>query len=174
MSDPYIGEIRAFCFSFAPVNWAYCDGQQVNIEQNPSLFALLGTYYGGDGSTNFALPNLQGRTAMHAGYGPGLTPRLLGGMYGVETVALTTDQIPAHTHTLQADVAPTNVSANPADRFVSTDGATNLYKDAPGAMSETMNSNMVDPTGGYPHENRQPYLVTSYCISLDGQFPPRS
>ncbi len=174
MSDPYIGEIRAFCFSFAPVDWAYCDGQLMDINQHSTLYCLLGTYYGGDGQNNFALPNLQGRVAIHAGYGIGLTPRWLGGSCGIETVTLHESQIPAHTHALQADVAPTDVSANPAGRFISTDGATNLFKDAPGSMSETMNTNMVDPTGGYAHENRQPYLVTSYCIALDGVFPPRS
>jgi microcystin-dependent protein len=174
MSDPYIGEIRAFCFSFAPVNWAYCDGQSVDINQNPSLYCLLGTYYGGDGVNTFKLPNLQGRVAIHAGYGVGLTPRLLGGAIGVASVTLNEAQIPAHTHVLQADVAPNDVSANPADGFIATDGQTNLFKSAPGSMSETMNTNMVDSTGGHPHENRQPFLVTSYCIALDGNFPPRS
>lgn len=174
MSDPYIGEIRAFCFSFAPVNWAYCDGQLVSIQQNPSLFALLGTYFGGDGSTTFGLPNLQGRVAIHAGYASGLLPRIFGCSYGTATVALTAEQAPAHSHTLQADVAPVERSMSPIDRYISTDGETNLFKSAPGSMSETMNSVMVDPVGGTPHENRQPYQVTNYCIALDGYFPPRS
>lgn len=173
MSDQYLGEIRAFGFGFAPRGWAFCNGQLLDIGQNAALFSLLGTRFGGNGRTDFAVPNLQACVPMHAGSGPGLTPRRLAQFGGQEIVTLTDSQNPSHTHGVNCDNDQSDELNVPSGRFISTNMSNKLYKQNP--QTETfMNSGFVTPTGGNPHENRQPFLVTNYFIALEGIFPPRS
>lgn len=173
MSDQYLGEIRAFGFGFAPEGWAICNGQLLDIAQNTALFSLLGTRFGGNGRTTFGVPNLQGRVPMHAGSGPGLTPRLLAQFGGQEAVTLTEAQNPSHTHGVNCDNDQSDEANVPSGRFISTNMSNKLYKQA--AQTDIfMNSQFVAPTGGQPHENRQPFLVMNYYIALEGIFPPRS
>ena len=165
MSDPYLGEVRMFAFDFAPRNWAKCDGELLPIEQNQALFSILSTTYGGDGRTDFALPDLRGRTPLHKGNGISL------GQYdGEEGVALTTTEIPAHTHT--AHTASANAGSNdPTDRLLAQ--TANLYGAASNLVS--MASTAIGSTGGgQEHNNMQPYLVINFCISMAGTFPPRN
>ena len=167
MASPFIAQIQMFSFGFAPRFWAQCNGQLLPINQNQALFSLLGTTYGGNGTTTFALPNLQGRTPLHFGQGSGLSNRALGQVGGVETVTLQTTQIPSHTHT---------VSANSAAPTLGTP-AGNLW--AQGNYSASGNSAMaagdVGNTGGIqPHPNLSPYLTVNFCIALSGIFPSRN
>ena len=185
MAEPFIGEIRIFPYNFAPRDWAYCNGQDLPISQNPSLFAVIGTTYGGDGRTTMGLPDLQGRAPMHPGNGPGLTPHRLGEMAGTAQVALTQNQIPAHKHTMTADnvnkgqpLTGGESSHEPADnlfgkgRFVRSPD-NNLYSDQP--SDTTLSSSALAPAGASAgHDNMQPYIGLSFCISLNGLFPPRS
>lgn len=179
MSEPYIGEIRIFGFNFAPRGWAFCDGQTIPISQNTALFSILGTVYGGNGTTTFQLPNLQDRAPMHWRDGPGLTPRTLGEVLGSPTVTLTNDQIPSHSHALfGAVVSPANaaqqVSAPTNQAYVSISN--------PGQAYATTNSppvafapQAIGNTGGnQPHENLQPILALNFCIALEGIFPSRN
>ena len=175
MADPFVAEIRIFPFNFAPKGWAWCDGQLLPLSQNTALFSLLGTTYGGNGQSNFALPDLRGRAPMHPGQGPGLSLHDLGETGGSETVTLLQSEIPSHTHTIRANngdgISPTptsNVSSGPgADRDLF------LYKD--GTANGVMNANASGITGGsVPHNNMQPYLTFYFCIALQGVFPPRT
>jgi microcystin-dependent protein len=173
MADPFVAEIRIFPFNFAPKGWAFCDGQILPLSQNTALFSLLGTTYGGDGKSNFALPNMQGNAPMHPGQGPGLSLHDLGEMGGSETVTLLESEIPSHSHTLKADIldiADTNVVSPNASLALSSDGT--LYQSAPnGSMSD----NAITPAGGdQPHNNLQPYLTLNFCIALQGVYPPRT
>ena len=171
MSDQFVGEIRIFAGNFAPTGWALCNGQLLPISQNTALFSILGTNFGGDGRTNFGLPNLQARFPLHAGAGPGLTLRQLGESDGVPSVALGTAQIPSHGHALHAATASTT----------GTPGATvGLAPPASGSIYHTlthpvlMDPSSIGPVGqGIAHENRQPFLVLSFIIALQGIFPPR-
>ena len=174
MSDPFIGEIRLFGFNFAPQGWAQCNGQLLQISQNTALFSILGVTYGGDGRTTFALPNLQGRSALSAGQGPGLSSRVLGQSGGEAAVTLTSGEIPQHTHTAAAS---TNLGdqASPANTLWATGAGgrgQNFY--ASGA-DVAMSSQAIGPAGGgQPHNNLPPYLALNFCIALQGVFPPRS
>jgi microcystin-dependent protein len=173
MADPFVAEIRIFPFNFAPKGWAWCDGQLLPLSQNTALFSLLGTTYGGNGKSNFALPDLQGRAPMHPGQGPGLSLHDLGETGGSETVSLLQSEMPAHTHGLRA------YRSDPADHFQPT-GATlaranngNAYNAA--ANLVPMGFESLAPAGGdQPHNNMQPYLTFYFCIALQGVFPPRS
>jgi len=171
--DPFVAEIRIFPFNFAPKGWAFCDGQILPISQNTALFSLLGTTYGGDGKSTFALPDMQGNAPMHPGQGPGLSLHDLGEVGGSETVTLLESEIPSHTHQMRADnqdPADTNVVSPAAALAKSTGGA--LYQPASNA---TMSGNALAPAGGdQPHNNMQPYLTLNFCIALQGVFPPRS
>lgn len=171
--DPFVAEIRIFPFNFAPKGWAWCDGQILPLSQNTALFSLLGTTYGGDGKSNFALPDLQGRAPMHPGQGPGLSLHDLGETGGSETVSLLESEIPSHSHQLRADVldiADTNV-VSPTASFALSSGGT-LYQ---AAQNTTMSDNTLAPAGGdQPHNNMQPYLTFYYNIALQGVFPPRT
>ena len=174
MSEPFLAEIRIFAGNFAPRNWAFCDGQLLQISQNTALFSLLGTTYGGDGETVFALPNLQGRAAMHPGSGPGLTSRSLGQSGGTETVTLTSEHMGPHSHALEANDAAAANEDDPGSNTVPgiTVGAriygssANLVAMADGAVG--------DAGGGQAHTNLQPYLSLHYIIALQGTFPSRS
>ncbi|KZL12670.1 Phage Tail Collar Domain protein [Pseudovibrio axinellae] len=170
MSEPFVGEIRMFAGSFAPRSWAFCDGQLMAISQNDALFSLLGTIYGGDGRTTFALPDLRGRIPIHQGSGPGLSSRSLGARGGSEKVTLTVNQIPSHTHTftasdnLASDAAPGGkVLARQADDFYNPDTAT-----------ASMGANSISSTGNSgSHDNLMPYLCINFIIALFGIYPSR-
>ena len=171
MTDQFVGEIRMFGFSFPPTGWAFCSGQLMPLSQNTALFALLGTTYGGTGKSNFALPDLQGRAAMHPGQGPGLSLHDLGETGGSETVTLLESEIPAHSHTLNASQAD-GIERTPAGQLLATGIGISQYQ-TPGS-STGLAPNAVTPAGGdQPHNNLQPYLTFYFNIALQGVFPPR-
>ena len=168
MAQPFVGEIRMFGGSFAPAGWAFCNGQLLPISENETLFAVIGTTYGGDGETTFALPNLQSRIPVHNGQGSGLSSYILGETGGVEEVTLTVNQIPNHTHPpLAANVGG---SDTPNNNFWGASATGKPYSPAPAAVQ--MNAQTISPTGGsQPHENMLPFLCVTYIISLFGLFP---
>ncbi len=172
MSDQFIAEIRLFAGNFAPEHWAFCNGQMVPIAQNTALFSLLGTTYGGDGKTTFALPDLRLRAPLHPGAGPGLTPRDLGEQGGEASVSLTPPQLPTHTHAMRASPsAATTTVAN--GNLLATVNAPNPPYHDPTSMAP-MGPDVLGATGsGTPHQNMQPYLHVSFIIALQGIFPPR-
>ena len=176
MSDPFVAEIRIFPFNFAPTGWAMCNGQLLPISQNTALFSLLGTTYGGDGKSTFALPNLQGSAAMHQGQGPGLSDRFIGEVSGVDFVTLITSEMANHSHTFGGAVAANGTSQSPVG---------NIWAQAPFNRTSlqiygtpatgAVNPNCMPLTGGsLPHNNLQPYLTLNFCIAMQGVFPPRT
>jgi microcystin-dependent protein len=175
MADPFVAEIRIFPFNFQPRGWAWCDGQLLPLSQNTALFSLLGTTYGGNGKSNFALPDLQGRVPMHPGQGPGLSLHDLGETGGSETVSLLESEIPSHSHAISASTAAADeegtkqpVGALPGAQ----QGSNQLYTTF--ANPVTFNTQALAPAGGdQPHNNLQPYLTCYFCIALQGVFPPR-
>jgi len=171
MSDQFVGEIRMFAGNFAPVGWAFCNGQLLPISQNTALFSLLGTYYGGDGKSTFALPNLIGRVPIQQGDGPGLSPRYLGESSGSESVTLLTSEIPAHTHTTGAQSGPggSNTPTNMA--WAAQRSAANYISSANVNMAPDA---LTIAGSSLPHNNMQPYLVVTFIIALQGIFPPRT
>ena len=171
MSNPFVGEIRAFGFNFAPTGWAQCNGQLLPISQNTALFSLLGTFYGGDGKSTFALPNLQGAAPMNQGQSPGTSQRYLGEMSGEQFVTLIQSEMPAHPHALNA-VESTATARQPPGQMFATGEAISFYSTR--APNINMNPGMLSVSGGsLPHTNMQPYLVLNYCIALQGVFPAR-
>jgi microcystin-dependent protein len=171
MADPFVAEIRIFPFNFPPKGWAFCDGQLLPITQNTPLFALLGTVYGGDGKSTFALPGLQGSAAMHPGQGQGLSQRLLGQIGGSETVTLLVSEMPVHTHTVTASRADA-LERLPGEQLPAKGIGIGLYA-APG-QTTPMAMQALPPTGGsLPHNNMQPYLTLNFNIALQGVYPPR-
>ena len=172
MADPFVAEIRIFPFNFAPRGWAWCDGQLLPLSQNTALFSLLGTTYGGNGESNFALPDLQGRAPMHPGQGPGLSLHDLGETGGSETVTLLESEIPAHSHALSASLADGTNQSPVAEFLAAGVGGISQYA-APGALTQ-MSPEALAPAGGdQPHNNLQPYLTFYFAIALQGVFPPR-
>ena len=172
--DPFVAEIRIFPFNFAPKGWAFCNGQLLPISQNTALFSLLGTTYGGDGKSTFALPNLQGNTPMHPGQGPGLSLHDLGETGGSPTVTLLESEIPAHTHTVQAQVPPGDTNI-PTDHAIARTNGASPYIPPAGAPLVAMAAQALPPAGGgLAHNNMQPYLTLHFCIAMQGIFPPRS
>jgi microcystin-dependent protein len=173
MADPFVAEIRIFPFNFAPKGWAFCNGQLLPISQNTALFSLLGTTYGGDGKSTFALPNLLGSAPMHPGQGPGLSLYDLGQTSGVESVTLLQSEIPLHSHAMQGatqDPATAKL-VNPSASFGLSQGG-GIYQDTAAAL---LAPEALAPTGGsLPHNNMQPYLTLNFNIALQGVFPPRS
>jgi len=170
--DPFVAEIRIFPFSFAPKGWAFCDGQILPLSQNTALFSLLGTTYGGDGKSNFALPNMQGNAPMHPGQGPGLSLHDLGETGGSETVSLLESEIPSHSHSFIASQAD-GISRLPAGNMVANMIGVNGYA-TPGTIVQ-MSDQALTPAGGdQPHNNLQPYLTLNFCIALQGVYPPRT
>lgn len=176
MSDPFIGEIRMFAGNFAPTGWALCQGQILAIAQNTALFSLLGTTYGGNGQTTFALPDLRGRSPMQQGQGPGLSPRTLGEQGGSETVTLLTNQMPAHTHSHLASGAQGD-QVTPEGNFdaVLLDPNTQQPQSQYGAAANTtMNPTTIGAAGGsQPHSNMSPFLCLNFIIALEGIYPSR-
>ena len=172
--DPFVAEIRIFPFNFAPKGWAFCDGQILPISQNTALFSLLGTTYGGDGKSNFALPNFQGRAPMHPSQGPGLSLHDLGETGGSETVTLLQSEVPAHSHTLMVQASTGTKSTPAGNSFARTSGAT-PYLPPAGAALVAMSDQAIPPAGGdQPHNNLMPYLTLNFCIALQGVYPPRT
>ena len=172
MADPFVAEIRIFPFNFAPRGWAWCDGQLLPLSQNTALFSLLGTTYGGDGKSNFSLPDLQGRASMHPRQGPGLSLHDLGETGGSETVTLLESEIPAHSHAVQARDFSGN-SAVPVGNTLSRNSF--FHDNSPAAPLVAMSPSALAPAGGnQPHNNMQPYLTFYFNIALQGVFPPRT
>ena len=175
MAEAFVAEIRIFAGNFAPTGWAFCNGQLLPISQNTALFSLLGTFYGGDGKSTFALPDLQGRAPMHHGQGPGLSERFIGEEAGSETVTLLQTELPLHNHQLRVSTQPAGLT-NPTGAVwaASSEGRT-----PPPLYSTTQNTNMaanaLSPAGGsLPHNNMHPYLSLNFIIAMQGVFPPRS
>jgi len=176
MSDPFLAEIRVFPFNFAPLGWALCNGQLLPISQNTALFSLLGTTYGGDGRSTFALPNLQGSAPLGYGQGPGLSPYDLGETGGSETVTLNGTQLPQHTHSVVANNTAGG-SNSPANNFFgqSQARAKSAGYVSSGTLSVSMSPQAVASAGGgQPHNNMPPYLCLNFCIAMQGIFPSRS
>lgn len=176
--DPFIGEIRLFPFSFAPKNWALCNGQLLPIQQYTALFSIIGTTYGGNGVNNFQLPNLQGRVVAGVGTGPGLSSWDWGEEKGEDSVVLTINEIPAHNHLINAYNNPGTGNAPTSTNFLARDtrssGVTN-YMAAVASANVQMSPATIGITGNNtPHENRQPFLALNYCIALQGVFPARN
>jgi len=187
MADPFVGEIRAFGFNYAPMNWAFCSGQSIEISQNQVLFCLLGTYYGGDGVRYYQLPDLRGRVAIGQGRGPGLSDRNLSQTGGQERVTLTANQMPSHshaiTHSLKAELRCSDSSGkntSPVDATIAEAENNAFNDDSPNqdmkSGSVTLEGDITAQNSGdsLPHDNMQPYLVINYCIALNGIFPPRN
>jgi len=171
MADPFVAEIRILPFDFAPTGWAFCDGQILPLSQNTALFSLLGTTYGGNGKSNFALPDLQGRSPMHPGQGPALSLHDLGETGGSETVTLLESEIPAHSHSVRASGVQADMPIPQAAMYAES-LAGNSFGSAANLVS--MAGDMLSPAGGdMPHNNLQPYLTLNFCIALQGVFPPR-
>ena len=177
MADPFGAEIRIFPCTFAPKGWAWCNGQLMPISQNTALFSLLGTVYGGNGKSNFALPDLQGRAPMHPGQGQGLSLRDLGQPTGAETVTLLQSEIPVHTHPLSASSAAGDEEGlkTPANNAPGAVPPVNAFYGPLSGNVVQMAPQALSPAGGsLPHNNMQPYLTFYFCIALQGVFPPRS
>lgn len=171
--DPFVAEIRIFPFNFPPKGWAFCDGQILPLSQNTALFSLLGTTYGGDGKSNFALPNMQGNAPMHPGQGPGLSLHDLGETGGSETVSLLESEIPSHSHTMFTSKADGGAKS-PAAQLLAKGVGINDYAPDSSALTQ-LNDNAIAPAGGdQPHNNMQPYLTLNFCIALQGVYPPRT
>lgn len=173
MSDPYIGEIRMFGGNYAPAGWALCNGQILSISEYNILFSLIGTTYGGDGQSTFALPNLQGRIPIHAGKGPGLSSRVLGQMGGSEAVVLAPSQVARHDHGFAASTDAAT-SANPAGNVLAMASDISLYRKEAAVRPLGEDTIAASPGGNQPHENMQPYLCVSFIIALEGVYPSRS
>jgi microcystin-dependent protein len=179
MSTPFVAEIRIFPFNFAPKGWAFCDGQILPLSQNTALFSLLGTTYGGDGKSNFALPNLQGNVPIHSGQGSGLSLYDLGESGGSQTVTLLDSEMPSHNHALNATTAA-GTTADPNGAmfsdgnwsFSGNTGKVQYYSTQPPNVSMGVNSTSVAGSS-FPHNNLMPYLTLNFCIALQGVFPAR-
>jgi len=171
--DPFIAEIRIFGFNFAPTGWALCDGQILPISQNTALFSLLGTTYGGDGKSNFALPNLQGQAPMHPGQGPGLSLHDLGESGGSETVTLLDSETPVHAHSWMGSTQ-TAEDRTPANEVFARATGGDLYTTDASNMVQLAPTAIAPVGGGLPHNNMQPYVTLNFCIALQGVYPPRT
>jgi microcystin-dependent protein len=174
VSDPFVAEIRIFGFNFAPKGWAFCNGQLLPISQNTALFSLLGTTYGGDGKSTFALPNFQGSAAIGQGQGAGLSPRFLGEESGTQSVTLLQTEMPAHNHLVGADsiVGDTN-APSPGVSLARSHNAT-AYQSVTNANLVQLNPQTLSVAGSsFPHNNMMPFLTLNYCIAMQGVFPPR-
>jgi microcystin-dependent protein len=182
MSSPFVAEITMFGFNFAPTGWALCQGQLLPISQNTALFSLLGTMYGGDGRSTFALPNLQDQTAVSFGQGPGLSPYDQGEEVGVPNVTLLTTELPIHNHFFNATSNPGTTVTSSQNQPALAQGGTkqntfnaNIYSTNPASATTALSPLAIGVSGSsLPHNNMQPYLTLNFCIALQGVFPPRS
>ncbi|MDO8878243.1 MAG: tail fiber protein [Pseudolabrys sp.] len=178
MSQPYVGEIRCFGFNFAPRDWAFCNGQILPIAQNSALFAVLGTTYGGDGITTYALPNLQGQVPMHWGTGQSGLNTTIGEVLGQTTVTLTVNQLAAHSHAIVAadpNQLTVKTAAPTTNSYISSGKGTFIYQKAPVTPGPQFSNKAITPSGNtQPHQNVQPFLAINICISLFGIFPSRN
>jgi microcystin-dependent protein len=172
VSDQFLAEIRVFPFNFAPTGWATCDGQLLPISQNTALFSLLGTTYGGDGKTTFALPDIDGRAVMQPGQGPGLSLHDLGEEGGEMSVTLLQSEMPVHSHSISASQADGGDRSPANERFAVGTGGIEMFA-APGALTQLAQQTWTPAGGSEPHNNLQPYLTLNFCIALQGIFPPR-
>jgi microcystin-dependent protein len=173
MADPFVAEIRIFPFNFPPTGWAFCNGQLMPLSQNTALFSLVGTFYGGDGKSTFALPDLQGNVAMHPGQGKGLSERFLGEMSGSETITLLVSEMPLHSHQLKASIeVGDNRLPSPTVALATSSGAFAYVGGSPAVQPMAFQA-LPPAGGGLPHNNMQPYLTLNFCIALQGVFPPR-
>lgn len=179
MAEPFIAEIRLFGFSFPPRGWSRCTGSLMAISQNTALFSLIGTQFGGNGQTTFGMPDLQGRGAIGAGNGPGLSSQIVGQKGGTPTVTLLSTEMPQHNHTLNAG----QLSAPNANQNVATPTSTarlgrsspnNLYIAPVAPSAQLISSSISTTSGNQPHENMQPYVAVNYCIAMQGVFPARN
>jgi microcystin-dependent protein len=179
MSQPYVGEIRALGFQFAPSGWAYCNGQPMDISQNPTLYSLIGTIYGGDGVSTFNMPNLQGQVPMHWGTGISGQTTSIGQVQGVTLVTLSQAQTPQHSHTITVQQIasggdPERTGTPGPNTWISDSHPGGLWDYTP-TISPAFASNAISPVGGsQPHDNMQPYLAINFCISLFGIYPSRN
>ncbi len=175
MSSPFIGEIRMFGGNFAPVGWEFCNGQLLAISENDALFNLIGTTYGGDGQSTFALPDLRGRIPIHQGQGPGLAYRVLSEQFGSEFTTLTVNQIPSHNHNILASTSVGNsTGTSPSTIAAGTVGRVYTINNTPANMSEMNAETIANGGGSQPHDNMMPYLCINFIISLFGIFPTQS
>ncbi len=175
MADPFVAEIRIFPFNFPPRGWAWCDGQLLPLSQNTALFSLLGTTYGGNGKSNFGLPDFQGRLGMHYDQGPGLSLYSIGETGGSDTVSLLESEMPAHTHVMVGNAAIGSQSDPAGLAFSRPFGGGNLFKAPSGATVAPLSDQALAPAGGdQPHNNLMPYLTLYFNIALQGVFPPRT
>ncbi|MEA3039310.1 MAG: hypothetical protein QOE79_1823 [Sphingomonadales bacterium] len=173
MSNPFLAEVRIVGFNFPPTGWAYCDGQLMPISQNTALFSLLGTYYGGDGKTTFALPNMQGNVAIGAGQGSGLSDYVLGEESGVPAVTLLQSEIPAHNHQVACNIALATVGTGATNSTFARASGGNPYK--AGTPTAALDPGTLSITGAsLPHNNMMPFLTLNYIIALQGVFPARN
>lgn len=170
--SPFIGELCIFPYAFVPSGWAACNGQLLPLSQNTALFAILGTTYGGDGKSNFALPDLRGMAPMHPDQGAGLSPHFLGESGGSDTVTLLTSEVPAHAHTLNANAAQADLQGPAPSRTLARSSGGPAYA-APSNLQPMAPEALATAGGGLPHNNRMPYLTLRICIALQGIFPPR-
>ncbi len=172
MSEPFVGEIRMFAGNFAPRGWAFCDGQLLAVSQNDALFSLLGTIYGGDGRTTFSLPDLRGRLPIHAGAGPGLSNRRLGSKNGVESVTLTRNQLPAHTHDFKGSTVAGDQSSPGGNLLAGRVGDATYQEDATSVAMAT--ASVTSAGGDRSHTNLMPFLCIHFIIALFGIYPSRT
>ena len=174
MSDPFVAEVRIVGFNFAPKGYAFCNGQLLPISQNTALFSLLGTTYGGDGKSTFALPDAQDSTAIHPGQGPGLSPRFAGEQSGSQFVTLLESEMPAHSHNVLATGSNSTTGIPGADAVLARAVGGNAYQNVPFTPTAAMAFQALAPAGGsLPHNNMMPYLTLNYVIALQGVFPAR-
>lgn len=174
MSDPFVAEIRMFAGNFAPTGWAECNGQLLPISQNTALFSLLGTFYGGDGKSTFALPNFEGSTPVGEGQGSGLSDYFLGQVSGTENVTLLTSEMPLHTHTLRGNFNSGDVNDPSPARSLAASGTGFLYQSDTANNLTQMDPNALTIAGSsFPHNNMMPYLTVMFMIAMQGVFPPR-
>jgi microcystin-dependent protein len=180
MSQPYVGEVRCFGFQFAPLNWAFCNGQQLAISQFDVLYAIIGTTYGGNGTTTFALPNLQGQVPMHWGTGPGGFNTSIGQVQGTTQVTLTQAQTPSHTHVLTVQKLPSGgvverTAIPNSVSYLSDTNPSGVWSNTSPSFNSQLAGNVLSQVGGsQPHDNMQPYLAVNFCMSLFGIFPSRN
>ena len=172
MAEAFVAEVRIVGFNFAPTGWAHCNGQLLPISQNTALFSLLGTFYGGDGKSTFALPNVQDSCVVHAGQGQGLSQRFIGEQGGVESVTLLESEIPAHIHAVNSNIGLGTLGTGSSTSTFARSVGGNAYKGGPSNTNMAFES--LAPAGGsLPHNNMMPYLALNFVIALQGVFPPR-